>query len=138
MSKQKQTKEETITSFTLNPDFRLPLIITSIGLASIASPMSLFPSIAISLFGFFLLIQTFTLRLEFTDEALVVNQLGKELRRFPFSEWLAWRLFLPQLPGILYFREEASPHLLPILFNPSQLQSQLRNKVGNLEKPKKK
>ncbi len=122
-------------SITLTPDFRLPLIIISIGLVLLVSQATLWGSISITVFGLFLLVQTFTLRLEFTDEALVVNQLGKELRRFPFKEWLAWRLLLPQLPGILYFREEASPHLLPILFNPSALKSHLRNKVGHLEKP---
>ena len=88
-------------------------------------------------FGFFLLIQSFILRLEFTPNDLVVFQFGRELRRFPYKNWLAWRLFLPELPGIFYFREEASPHLLPILFNPTALTNQLRLRLGHLEKPKK-
>ena len=60
-------------------------------------------------------------------------QLGRELRRFPFDKWIAWRILLPQLPGLLYFREEASPHLLPILFNPKSLETQLRLRVKDLE-----
>ena len=100
-------------------------------------PESQWPGITLTIFGFFLLIQSFILRLEFTPNDLVVWQLGKELRRFPFKNWLAWRLLLPQLPGILYFREIASPHLLPILFDPLELESQLKLRVGDLETPKK-
>ena len=60
-------------------------------------------------------------------------QLNRELRRFPFEDWLAWRIFLPWLPGILYFREQASPHLLPILFDKEMLEKQLKLRVGSLE-----
>ncbi|KGG14331.1 putative membrane protein [Prochlorococcus sp. SS52] len=60
-------------------------------------------------------------------------QLGKEIRCFPFKNWLAWRIFLPQLPGILYFRETASPHLLPILFDRTMLETQLKLRVGSKE-----
>jgi len=37
------------------------------------------------------------------------------------------------IPGIFYFREKASPHLLPILFNPKQLKDELLKKVDSLE-----
>jgi len=37
------------------------------------------------------------------------------------------------LPGFLYFREEASPHLLPILFDINSLKEQLRLRVKGLE-----
>ena len=124
-------------SVVLNPDHRLPLLITFIGFALIAIPINPWPAILIISFGLFLLLQSFILRLEFTPNDLVVRQLGKELRRFPFKSWLAWRLLLPKLPGILYFREEASPHLLPILFDPLKLESQLKLRVGELETPKK-
>ena len=60
-------------------------------------------------------------------------QLGRELRRFPFKNWISWRILLAQLPGFLYFREEASPHLLPILFEVNSLKEQLRLRVGGLE-----
>ena len=77
--------------------------------------------------------QSFTLKLKFTKEDLIVIQLGKELRRFPFKNWIAWRIILPELPGFLYFREEASPHLLPILFEVNSLKEQLKLRVKDLE-----
>tara|TARA_Y100001933_G_C18533465_1_gene370044 strand:- start:180 stop:497 length:318 start_codon:yes stop_codon:yes gene_type:complete len=91
------------------------------------------PTIISASFSFFLLLQSFTLRIKITKEDFIVLQLGKEIRRFPFKNWLTWKLFLPKLPGIFYFREKSSPHLLPILFNPEQLKNQLQDKVGDLE-----
>ena len=133
MSTKSESKLVPSESVFLNPNPRLSLIITFLGLLLIIFPVSPWPSILISVFGLFLFIQTLTLRLEFTPNDLVVWQLGRELRRFPFKDWIAWRLFLPALPGLLYFREEASPHLLPILFDPKILKTQLRLKVGHLE-----
>ena len=124
-------------SVTLKPFFRLPLLITMLGITLIILPINYWISIGVSIFGLFLLIQSFILRLEFTPNDLIVWQLKRELRRFPFKDWLAWRLFLPRVPGILYFREEASPHLLPILFDPESLEAQLKLRVGSLEVPKK-
>ena len=117
----------------LSPSFRLPLIIIFIGLLFLITPIHPWPTIIISSFGFFLLLQSFTLKLKFTKDDLVVMQLGNELRRFPFKNWIAWRIILPQLPGFLYFREEASPHLLPILFEVNSLREQLRLRVKDLE-----
>ncbi len=120
---------------TLSPNPRLPIIITLFGVLTIPFSLPIWASILVIVFGLFLLVQTYTLRLEFTQEALVVNQFGRELRRFPFNEWLAWRLLLPQIPGIFYFRETASPHLLPIIFDKTNLTNELRKRVGHLEKP---
>ncbi len=117
----------------LSSSSRLPLVIIAIGLAALALPNTTLPSILIISFGLFLLLQSFTLKLEFTSQELVVWQLDKELRKFPYKNWVAWKVLLPSLPGLLYFREEASPHLLPILFNSKELLEQLRLKVGNLE-----
>ena len=117
----------------LSPSHQLPLLITASGALILPLPLSPWPSIIISSFGLFLLLQSFTLKLKFTREDLIVLQFGKEIRRFPFKNWIAWKIFLPQLPGIFYFREEASPHLLPILFDPKELESQLKSKVGDLE-----
>ncbi len=117
----------------LSPMYRLPILITLLGLFFLISPIRPWPTIVISGFGLFLLLQSCTLRLKFTDEDLIVLQLGRELRRFPFKNWIAWRIFLPKLPGILYFREEASPHLLPILFDPKMLEEQLKIHVGKLQ-----
>ena len=137
MSPNPAPQSNTAQSVTLSPQPRLPLIITALGPGLMPLPLHPWPSIAISAFGLFLLLQCFTLRLEFTPNALVVWQLGRELRRFPYENWLAWRLFFPGLPGIMYFREEASPHLLPILFDPDKLISQLRLRVGSIETPRK-
>tara|TARA_Y100001968_G_scaffold285537_1_gene285602 strand:+ start:1309 stop:1737 length:429 start_codon:yes stop_codon:yes gene_type:complete len=120
-------------SVTLSPSYRLPIIIIFVGLLLLFTPFQPWPTIVISSFGFFLLLQSFTLKLKFTKEDLVVIQLGKELRRFPFENWIAWRIILPKLPGFLYFREEASPHLLPILFEVNSLKEQLRLRVKDLE-----
>ena len=120
-------------SVILSASYRLPIFIIVAGLLFLISPFHPWPSIIISSFGFFLLLQSFTLKLKFTKEDLVVMQLGKELRRFPFKNWIAWRIILPKLPGFLYFREEASPHLLPILFEVSSLREQLRLRVKDLE-----
>ena len=120
-------------SVTLSPSYRLPIFIIFIGLLFLITPFNPWPTIVISSFGFFLLLQSFTLKIKFTKEDFIVMQLGNELRRFPFKNWIAWRIILPKLPGFLYFREEASPHLLPILFEVNALKKQLRLRVKELE-----
>ena len=120
-------------SVILSPSYRLPIFIIILGLLFLITPFHPWPTIIISSFGFFLLLQSFTLKLKFTKDDLIVMQLGNELRRFPFKNWIAWKLIFPKLPGFLYFREEASPHLLPILFEVNSLKEQLRLRVKNLE-----
>ena len=120
-------------SVTLSPSYRLPILIISVGLLFLITPFNPWPTIVISSFGSFLLLQSFTLKIKFTKEDFIVMQMGNELRRFPFKNWIAWRIILPQLPGFLYFREEASPHLLPILFEVNSLKKQLRLRVKELE-----
>ena len=120
-------------SVILPPSYRLPILIIFTGLLFLITPFHPWPTIIISSFGFFLLLQSFTLKLKFTNDDLIVMQLGNELRRFPFKNWIAWRIILPKLPGFLYFREEASPHLLPVLFEVSSLKEQLRLRVKDLE-----
>jgi len=120
-------------SVILSPSYRLPIFIIFIGLLFLITPFHPWPTITISSFGFFLLLQSFTLKLKFTNDDLIVMQLGNELRRFPFKNWIAWKIIWPKLPGFLYFREEASPHLLPILFEVNSLKEQLRLRVKDLE-----
>tara|TARA_B100000214_G_scaffold312616_1_gene244959 strand:- start:56 stop:484 length:429 start_codon:yes stop_codon:yes gene_type:complete len=120
-------------SVTLSPSYRLPFFIIFVGLLFLITPFNPWPTIVISSFGFFLLLQSFTLKIKFTEEDFIVMQLGNELRRFPFKNWIAWRIILPKLPGFLYFREEASPHLLPIIFEVNSLKKQLRLRVKELE-----
>ena len=120
-------------SVILSASYRLPIFIIFIGLLFLITPLNPLATIIISSFGFFLLLQSFTLKLKFTKDDLIVMQLGNELRRFPFKNWIAWRIIVPQLPGFLYFREEASPHLLPILFDVNSLREQLKLRVKDLE-----
>ncbi len=127
------SNKDTSLEVTLAPMHRLPFLIIAIGLSILLTPLATWVALIISIFGLFLLIQSFTLKLKFTSNDLIVLQLGKEIRRFPFKQWIAWRIFFPKLPGILYFRETASPHLLPILFDEEMLEAQLRLRVGSLE-----
>ena len=130
MTSENSTDNESVT---LSPSYRLPIFIIFFGLLFLITPFNPWPTIVISSFGFFLLLQSFTLKIKFTKEDFIVMQLGNELRRFPFKNWIAWRIILPKLPGFLYFREEASPHLLPILFEVNALKKQLRLRVKELE-----
>ena len=120
-------------SITIAPSFQLPIILIALSFSLLFLRIGSFPTIISASFSFFLLLQSFTLRIKISQNDFIVLQLGKEIRRFPFKNWLTWKLFLPSLPGIFYFREKSSPHLLPILFNPEQLRNQLKDKVGELE-----
>ncbi len=120
-------------SVTISPSFQLPLILIALSFSLLFLNIGTYPTIISASFSFFLLLQAFTLRIKISQDDFIVLQLGKEIRRFPFKNWLTWKLFLPNLPGIFYFREKSSPHLLPILFNPEQLKDQLKDKVGELE-----
>ena len=120
-------------SVTISPSFQLPIILIGFSFSLLFLKIGSIPTIISASFSFFLLLQSFTLRIKITKVDFIVLQLGKEIRRFPFKNWLTWKLFLPRLPGIFYFREKSSPHLLPILFNPEQLRNQLKDKVGELE-----
>ena len=120
-------------SVTISPSFQLPIILIALSFSLLFLKIGSFPTIISASFSFFLLLQSFTLRIKISKDDFIVLQFGKEIRRFPFKNWLTWKLFLPSLPGIFYFREKSSPHLLPILFNPEQLRNQLKDKVGELE-----
>ena len=126
-------KTEIADSVTISPSFQLPIILIFLSFMLLFLKIGIWPTIVSGSFSFFLLLQAFTLRIKITKEDFIVLQLGKEIRTFPFKNWISWKLFLPQLPGIFYFREESSPHLLPILFNPKQLKKELINRVGSLE-----
>lgn len=76
----------------------------------------------LGIFGLFLLFQTATLRLRFTDTALDVYRGETQIRHFPYQDWLNWQIFWPILPILFYFREVKSIHFLPVLFDAKQLQ----------------
>ena len=126
----KSTKQEPIT---ISPAFQLPIILIILSFMLLFLNIGYWPTIVSGSFSFFLLLQTFTLRIKITNEAFVVLQLGKEIRAFPFKNWISWKLFFPIIPVVFYFREKSSPHLLPILFNPVQLKNELSKKVELLE-----
>ena len=126
----KSTKQEPIT---ISPAFQLPIILIILSFMLLFLNIGYWPTIVSGSFSFFLLLQTFTLRIKITNEDFVVLQLGKEIRTFPFKNWISWKLFFPIIPVIFYFREKSSPHLLPILFNPEQLKNELLKKVELLE-----
>ena len=126
-------KSEIENSVTISPSFQLPIILIFLSFMLLFLRISIWPTIVSASFSFFLLLQAFTLRIKITNDDFIVLQLGKEIRTFPFKNWISWKLFLPELPGIFYFREESSPHLLPILFNPKQLRKELVSRVESLE-----
>ena len=104
-----------------------------LGVTLLGAPLLLLAwpaALVVSLFGLFLLLQTALLRLRFEAEALVVLRGSTEIRRFPYSEWISWRLFWPAVPVIFYFRETNSIHLLPMLFDARTLEQQLTQRVG--------
>lgn len=120
----------------LAPRFWLPLAVVVLGLAVL--PLSwlwgpaLWTGLVLSLFGLFLLVQSALLRLVFSDDALLVWRQETLLRRFPYSDWLGWRLFWPAVPVLFYFREQKSIHLLPVLFDATALRQQLETRLPQL------
>ena len=118
---------------TLAPHYGVPL-----GLALIAGLLLTLSSrwqgffyggLSVLTFAAFLLLQTNLLRLCFSAEALLVLRSGEEIRRFPYDAWLTWRLFFPAVPVLFYFREQHSPHLLPVLFDATALRGELERRV---------
>ena len=126
-------KTQATVPVTIAPSFLLPIILIILSLMLLFLHIGTLPTVISGSFSFFLLLQSFTLRIQITKDDFVVLQFGKEIRTFPFKNWIAWKFLLPKLPIIFYFREKSSPHLLPILFNPNQLKSELQNKVQSLE-----
>jgi hypothetical protein len=115
----------------------VPLGTLLLGLANLAwLPLwsgALWLAGTIALFAAFLLLQSALLRLEFTDDSLLVWRQNKLLRQFSYGEWLSWRLFWRRLPVLFYFREQRSIHLLPMLFDADALRQQLQLHLSGLE-----
>jgi hypothetical protein len=103
----------------LTPDFKLPVVLILIAVGF--SRVSLWLAGAIAILGLFLTIQTFLIRLQFTDQALNVLRTGTVIRSFPYSEWLNWEIFWSPVPILFYFKEVNSIHFLPIIFNSKTL-----------------
>ncbi|QEY32080.1 DUF3119 family protein [Synechococcus sp. RSCCF101] len=131
----------------LSPSYRLSLAITAGGLVILAAAVlvgrlndlplatpwlaiAVVAALLTALFGLVLVVQTALIRLEFSGDALLVRRQQTVIRRFPYREWLAWRVFWPRLPILFYFREVNSIHFLPMLFEPDGLNRELRRNVG--------
>ncbi len=119
------------TTTELAPNYRLPAVVIVLGSLIIA----LNPWIGgiIALFGIFLMIQSATLRLQFSPTALDIYRGEKLIRSFPYSEWQHWEIFWSPVPVLFYFREVKSIHFLPILFDPIALKQCLETHGKRVE-----
>ena len=113
MFNTKSKKEEPVI---ISPSFQLPIVLIVLSFMLLFLNIGSLPTIVFASFSFFLLIQSFTLRIKITNDDFIVLQLGKEIRTFPFKNWISWKFFFPIIPGIFYFREKSSPHLLCLLY----------------------
>ncbi|NJM96708.1 MAG: DUF3119 family protein [Phormidesmis sp. RL_2_1] len=107
---------------SLTPSYRLPIGLVLIGLIVIALPLKTGGmGIILTILGFFLLYQSATIRLVFTDKALEVRRHSNLLKTFPYADWQTWTIFWPPVPILFYFKEINSIHFLPILFDATEL-----------------
>jgi hypothetical protein len=110
----------------LSPSYKLPLVLTFAAVPMLL--IQVWVSLTIALFGFFLLFQAATIRLQFTETALDIYRSETLIRRFPYQEWQNWRIFWPSVPILFYFKEVKSIHFLPILFDPKMLKTCLEQR----------
>lgn len=117
-------------SVQLAPSYTLPIALVVIAIVL----FWLQPWVAgvLALFGLFLLFQTATLRLIFTETALDIFRGETLIRRFPYQDWLNWRIFWPNVPILFYFKEVKSIHFLPILFDPKTLKTCLEQRCPRI------
>lgn len=124
------TPENLSGTVQLAPSYGLPIALVVIALALVlVQPWS---AGVLALFGVFLLFQTITLRLLFTETALDIYRGETLIRRFPYQEWQNWRIFWFNLPILFYFREVKSIHFLPILFDPQMLRTCLEQRCPRI------
>lgn len=111
----------------LAPSYTIPLVLVFIAIPLLILKQPII-SLILALFGLFLLYQTVTLRLLFTQTDLEIYRQSQLIRRFPYEEWQNWRIFSPSFPVLFYFKEVKSIHFLPILFDPKMLKIVLENR----------
>jgi hypothetical protein len=117
--------QETIT---LSPNYALPVVLFLAGL--LLALWQIWLGGIIAAFALFLMIQTATIRLTFTETALDVYRSGKLIRQFPYADWLNWQIFWQPVPILFYFREVKSIHFLPILFDAKTLKQCLEERCS--------
>jgi hypothetical protein len=114
-----------VHSTVLSPSYKIPLVLV---LAAVpVTLVQLWIGLIIALFGFFLLFQAVTIRLQFTETALDIHRSGQLIRRFPYADWQNWRIFWLPVPLLFYFKEVRSIHFLPVLFDAKTLKTCLEN-----------
>ena len=105
----------------LAPSYKIPIILILTAIATLfVQPWIALP---IALLGLFLLLQTVTIRLQFTATALDVCRSNQRIRSFPYREWENWEIFWQPIPILFYFKEVNSIHFLPIIFDPQALKA---------------
>lgn len=115
------TTTDRLSTVELKPSYNIPLV-----LVIAAIPLLFVQPIVGGLFailGLFLMVQAVTIRLQFTATDLDVYRGTQLLRRFPYQEWLNWRIFWYPVPILFYFKEVKSIHFLPIIFDPNTLKA---------------
>ena len=117
-------------TIVLSPSYNLPITIMFLAIPLFF--VQVWVSVAIALFGFFLLVQAATLRLSFTEAALDIERGQTLIRRFPYQDWQNWRVFWSPVPILFYFKEVNSIHFLPILFDPKALHACLEARCPRL------
>ena len=117
------TLSKDVSSVVLAPSPRLPLLIFLLGLALLPLPYHPWPTLLNSLVSLVLLLQAYRIRLEFNNNALIVWYEERELRHFPYENWISWRLFWGNFGCLLYFREQKSLHLIPEQYKNIELPS---------------
>ncbi len=122
----------TVKTVELSPSYKIPvvLVISSIPLIFV----NLILSIVISVFGLFLMLQSATLRLRFTDTALDIYRGEILIRTFPYKDWINWEIFWQPIPILLYFKEVKSIHFVPILFDAKTLEVCLKERCPKINK----
>lgn len=116
----------TFKTIELKPSYKIPIV-----LILVAIPLLLVQpwlSLVVGVFGLFLMLQTVTIRLQFTETALDVYRSNKLIRSFPYAEWSNWEIFWNYVPILFYFKEVKSIHFLPIIFDPTTLKACLEER----------
>jgi hypothetical protein len=121
---------DSISTVELQPSYNIPIVLLVAAIPLLL--VQLWLGVVIGLLGLFLLLQTVTIRLQFTATDLDIYRGEKLLRRFPYAEWQNWRIFWNKIPILFYFKEVNSIHFLPILFDPKTLKSCLESRCPRI------